>query len=141
MVQFQRITHTFAQKIRVLDTTLRDGEQTPGVKFSQQAKVEIVRALKKLGVDIIEAGSAINGKEERKAIAAVCAELGDNRMVSSFARARLEDVNAVLEAGAGRVSLVFPASDLHIKHKFRTSYRNEAIGRILKVVEKHECRC
>lgn len=128
-------THNFAQKVRTLDTTLRDGEQTPGVKFNREAKVSIARALKRLGVDIIEAGSAINGKEERKTIGAVCTEVGDNMKVSSFARALEKDVDAVVESGAGRVSLVFSASDLHIRNKLRTQDREEAAARILKTVE------
>ncbi len=135
MAQFAPPTHSFAQRIRTLDTTLRDGEQTPGVKFNKEAKVIIARALKKLGVDIIEAGSAINGKEERAAIRAVCEEVGDNLMISSFARALEKDVDMVVESGAGRVSLVFPASDMHIRNKLRTNDREEAAAKILKVVE------
>jgi len=96
---------------------LRDGEQTPGVVFNLAAKAQIASALKDIGVDIVEAGSACNGKSEKDSIQRVCEVLGDNKIVSSFARIRDGDVDAVVEAGAGRISLVYPASDCHIAGK------------------------
>ncbi|GAI05572.1 unnamed protein product, partial [marine sediment metagenome] len=54
--------------VKVLDTTLRDGEQTPGVALAPEQKLEVARALDDLGVDIIEAGAAITSEGERKAI-------------------------------------------------------------------------
>ena len=111
-------TH-FVKKPQVLDTTLRDGEQTSGVVFSPQSKLTLARELKRLGVDIIEAGSAINGKSEKEAISLVCEEFGSAN-VTSFARIKNVDIDAVVEAGAGRISLVFPASPIHINGKLRT---------------------
>jgi D-citramalate synthase len=130
----------FAKKIQVLDTTLRDGEQTPGVVFKPAVKASLAKELKRFGADIIEAGSAINGKSEKEAIRLVCEALGDNKCVSSFARIRNEDVDAVVEAGAGRISLVFPASNLHIEKKLRfrpddIEFHNKALAVILKSAE------
>ncbi len=132
-------TH-FVKKIQVLDTTLRDGEQTPGVVFKPAVKAALAKELKRFGADIIEAGSAINGKSEKDAIGLVCEALSSNKDVSSFARIRNEDVDAVIEAGAGRVSLVFPASDLHIEKKLKlrsgdTEFHQKALATILKSVE------
>lgn len=131
-MQFAPPRNNFAKKVRVLDTTLRDGEQTPGVSFSREAKVAIAKRLKDFGVDVIEAGSAINGKAERKTMEKVCEELGDNRMVASFARIKEGDIEAVAESGAGSICLVYPASDLHIREKLRCS-REEAVEKTARM--------
>ncbi|MFH1835881.1 MAG: 2-isopropylmalate synthase [Methanobacteriota archaeon] len=108
-----------AKKIRVLDTTLRDGEQTPGVSLTIDQKLEIARALDDLGVDVIEAGSAITSKGERESIKKVASE-GLSAEVSSFARIRRSDIDLALECGVDSVFLVAPTSDLHIKYKLKS---------------------
>lgn len=126
MSDLRKVKSNFAKRVGSLDTTLRDGEQTPGVTFSPQEKATIALALKSYGVDIVEAGSAINGESEREGIRKVCEAFGSNENVTSFARIKNVDVDAVVEAGAGRISLVFPASDLHISKKLKTDQEGGA---------------
>ncbi|MBI5680442.1 MAG: 2-isopropylmalate synthase [Methanobacterium sp.] len=103
---------------RILDTTLRDGEQTPGVSLTPDEKLRIAIKLDELGVDVIEAGSAITSEGEREGIKKVSSE-GLKAEICSFARAVKVDVDAALECDVESVHLVVPTSDLHIEHKLR----------------------
>ncbi|HHQ45142.1 MAG TPA: 2-isopropylmalate synthase [Candidatus Altiarchaeales archaeon] len=105
---------------KVLDTTLRDGEQTPGVTFTLEQKLNLAKALDDLGVDVIEAGSAITSEGERQAIKAVANE-GLNAEVSSFARILKKDLDYALECDVDSVFLVAPTSELHIEHKLKST--------------------
>ena len=109
---------TKIKKISWLDTTLRDGEQTPGVSFLVEDKEIIALALARLGVDIIEAGSAITSEGERMAIKAVVKTLRkagfDDIEIASYCRIRKEDIDFAFECGVTSIHLVVPASDLHI---------------------------
>lgn len=100
----------------VLDTTLRDGEQTPGVSLKSEEKLELARALDALGVDSIEAGSAITSQGEQQAIKEIAAA-GLNAEVSSYARIKKKDIDICIDCGVDCVFLVSPTSKLHIKHK------------------------
>ncbi len=104
--------------IRILDTTLRDGEQTPGVSLTPDEKLRIAIKLDELGVNVIEAGSAITSEGEREGIKKVVSE-GLSAEICSFARAVKIDVDAALECDVDSIHLVIPTSDLHIKHKLR----------------------
>lgn len=104
--------------VKILDTTLRDGEQTPGVSLTPDEKLRIAIKLDELGVDVIEAGSAITSEGEREGIKKVVSE-GLSAEICSFARAIKVDVDAALECGVDSVHLVVPTSDLHIEHKLR----------------------
>ncbi len=104
--------------LRILDTTLRDGEQTPGVLLAPGDKLAIARKLDELGVDIIEAGSAPTSEGERAAIKAV-AKAGLEAEISSYVRAVKADVDHALACDVDAVHLVVPLSDLHIKKKLR----------------------
>lgn len=104
--------------IRFLDTTLRDGEQTPGVSLLAKDKLLIARKLDALRVDVIEAGSAITSKGERKAIRAVANE-GLNAEICSYCRALNGDIDLALECDVDSIHLVVPVSDLHIKAKLK----------------------
>ncbi|MEM2878317.1 MAG: 2-isopropylmalate synthase [Candidatus Hadarchaeales archaeon] len=105
-----------ADRVSVLDTTLRDGEQTPGVSLTPDRKLDIARSLDELGVDIIEAGSAITSEGERKAIKLISRE-GLDAEICSFVRALKEDVDAAIECEVDSVHLVVPVSDMHIRYK------------------------
>jgi D-citramalate synthase len=105
-------------KARILDTTLRDGEQTPGVSLTPDEKLRMAIKLDELGVDIIEAGSAITSKGEREGIKKIAGE-GLSAEICSFARAVKVDVDAALECDVESVHLVVPTSDLHIEHKLK----------------------
>jgi len=105
-------------KVRVLDTTLRDGEQTPGVSLTPDEKLRIAVKLDSMGVNIIEAGSAITSPGEREGIKKITSE-GLSAEICSFARAVKGDIDAVLECDVDSVHLVVPTSDLHIEHKLK----------------------
>ncbi|AEF96853.1 2-isopropylmalate synthase [Methanotorris igneus] len=105
-------------KVRIFDTTLRDGEQTPGVSLTPNEKLEIALKLDELGVDVIEAGSAITSKGEREGIKLITRE-NLNAEICSFVRALPIDIDAALECDVDSVHLVIPTSDIHMKYKLK----------------------
>ncbi len=108
------------RRIKVLDTTLRDGEQTPGVALAPEQKLEIARALDDLGVDIIEAGAVITSEGERQAIKLI-SNAGLDAEICSLVRALRSDVDAALACDVDSVHLVVPTSDIHLKYKLKKS--------------------
>jgi len=108
------------KRVLVLDTTLRDGEQTPGVALSPEEKVKIAQALDSLGVDIIEAGSAITSEGERRAIKTI-SKAGLRAEICSFVRGLREDIDAARRCDVDSVHLVVPTSDIHIRYKLGKS--------------------
>ncbi len=120
-------------KIRFLDTTLRDGEQTPGVSLGLDEKVAIAQALDFLGVDVIEAGSAMTSEGERLSIKAV-ADFGLRAEICSYVRALSADIDTALGCDVDSVHLVVPVSDLHIRCKLKSD-RESVIDRAVKVTE------
>ncbi|MFH1821667.1 MAG: 2-isopropylmalate synthase [Methanobacteriota archaeon] len=106
------------RKVKVLDTTLRDGEQTPGVTLTPDQKLEIAKALDELGVDIIEAGAAMTSEGERKAIKLV-SSAGLDAEICSFARATKSDIDAALSCDVDSIHMVVPTSDIHLKYKLK----------------------
>lgn len=105
-------------RINFLDTTLRDGEQTPGVSLNPDEKLLIAQKLDLLGVDIIEAGSAITSEGERAAIKKIANE-GLKAEICSYCRIKKEDIDLALACDVDSIFLVAPVSDLHIKQKLR----------------------
>lgn len=119
--------------VRIFDTTLRDGEQTPGVSLTPDEKVRIARQLDKLGVDAIEAGFPIASKGERESVAAVAtADLSCETV--ALARANVADINSALDTGVECVHVFIATSDLHLKHKLKLS-REQVLERIAESVE------
>ena len=114
-------------KIRLLDTTLRDGEQAVGVIFTRWEKEQIAGLLAAIGIPAIEAGFPALGPEEKECVRAVAnANLkvkgdGPKLEVNAFARARREDVSAAAECGVHGVIISISTSDIHIERKFRHS--------------------
>ena len=110
------------RKIYIFDTTLRDGEQSPGVNLNTQEKVEIALQLEKLGVDRIEAGFPAASPGDLAAVNAV-AKAVRNATVIGLSRSREQDIDAVREALKARrirASIYFLAtSPIHRKHKLR----------------------
>jgi len=104
--------------VKILDTTLRDGEQTPGVSLTPEQKLQIARQLDILGVDVIEAGTAVISEGEQRGIKAIANE-GLKAEISSFARLLKGDIDAAIECDVDTVNLVAPVSDDHIKKKLR----------------------
>jgi 2-isopropylmalate synthase len=102
--------------IRVLDTTLRDGEQTPGVSLTPDEKLEIAVALDKLGVDVIEAGFPITSKGEQEGVRRI-AKAGLRAEVSGLARADRVDIDTAINCGVKGVHVFLGSSDIHLQHK------------------------
>ena len=119
--------------VQLLDTTLRDGEQAPGVSISPEEKVAIARALDRAGVAVIEAGSACTGAGEREGISQV-SDVGLSATVTSFCRGLQADVDLALDCDVDGVHLVLPASDRHLEGKVGTS-REANLDRTAELVE------
>ncbi|AEK20049.1 (R)-citramalate synthase [Methanococcus maripaludis] len=119
--------------VNIFDTTLRDGEQTPGVSLSPSEKLELAIKLDELGVNIIEAGSAITSKGEREAMKLVTGQ-NLNAEISSFVRALPVDIDAALSCDVDSVHLVVPTSDIHMTYKLRKS-REENLKDAMHAVE------
>ena len=106
--------------IKVLDTTLRDGEQTPGVSLTASEKFRIANQLDEIGIDYIEAGSAITSNGERESIKEITKQ-GFNAQILSFSRPLTVDIDYCLDCDVDAVNLVVPTSDLHIQDKLKTT--------------------
>jgi len=100
----------------ICDTTLRDGEQAPGVAFTTEEKVAIARMLDEIGVQEIEAGTPAMGRAECEAIGRIL-DLGLHARVLAWNRAVISDMDASLHCGVTAVSISLPVSDLQIKGK------------------------
>jgi 2-isopropylmalate synthase len=127
-------------RIRVFDTTLRDGEQTPGAALTVDEKVTVARQLARLRVDVIEAGFPAASPGEAEAVRRISAEVGsadDAPAIAALARCVPADVTvaaAALDPARKRQLHVFIAtSDIHITHKLRTS-REDVLERIRSCV-------
>ncbi|CAE6692784.1 MAG: 2-isopropylmalate synthase [Nitrospira sp.] len=123
--------------IRIFDTTLRDGEQSPGASMNVEEKLMIAKQLARLGVDIIEAGFAYSSPGDFEAVRRIALEV-EGPVVCSLARARPEDITRASEAlkGAQRVRIhtFLSTSDIHLKHQFRMT-RDEAKKRAVEMVQ------
>jgi 2-isopropylmalate synthase len=111
-----------SRRIQILDTTLRDGEQSPGIALQPHEKAEIAEQLERLGVDVIEAGFPGASPGDFEGVRAVAAAVGAPT-VAGFARTRREDIDAAGQALAGarrsRIHLVLATSALHMEKKLR----------------------
>ncbi|ELZ03538.1 (R)-citramalate synthase [Natrialba aegyptia] len=119
--------------VRLLDTTLRDGEQAPGVSLSPDEKVDLARGLERAGVAVIEAGSACTGAGERRAISRVT-DLDLDALVTSFCRGMRTDIDLALECAVDGVHIVVPSSDRHVEGKVGTS-REDNLATTAELVE------
>lgn len=117
------------KKIQIFDTTLRDGEQSPGASIEPERKIIIARQLAKLGVDIIEPGFAISSPGEFAAIQQISREL-QNVEICGFARAVKVDIDAAVkatqDAAKRRLHLFISSSDIHLSHQIRKT-RSEVV--------------
>src|SRR5712692_8319759 len=108
--------------VHIFDTTLRDGEQSPGFSMNVEEKLRLARQLEQLGVDVIEAGFPIASPGDLQAVRGVASEIRGCR-VAALARARKQDVDAALEAlqpaRQPRLHIFLATSDLHLRYKLR----------------------
>ena len=109
-----------SEKVLIFDTSLRDGEQSPGVAFNVQDKIEIARQLQRLGVDIIEAGFPASSPGDFEAVKAVVSDVRGTR-IAALARAVQRDVDAageaLKEATDPRIHVFLSTSDIHLMHQ------------------------
>ena len=104
------------RQVKLDDTTLRDGEQTAGVVFTNAEKVAIARMLDEIGVDQIEAGIPVMGGDEREVIEEI-AHLGLKASVLGWNRANVADIKTSIDCGVDAVAISLATSDIHIKTK------------------------
>ena len=111
-----------ADKVLIFDTSLRDGEQSPGVALTTSDKLEIARQLDKLGVDIIEAGFPITSAGDLEAVAAVAKEVREP-VIAALAHAQPNAVDAardaLKDAARPRIHVFLSVSDIHLMHQLR----------------------
>jgi 2-isopropylmalate synthase len=130
-------------KLKIFDTTLRDGEQTPGVNLNINEKLEIARQLEKVGVDIIEAGFAIASPGDFEAVKTVSESI-KNSKVASLCRAVEKDIDrayeAVKSAVSPRIHTFIATSDIHLKYKLRMT-ESEVLERAISMVKYAKKYC
>jgi len=112
--------HEKSRTIEIFDTTLRDGEQTPGISFTTEQKRTIARQLDKLGVDIIEAGTPITSKEEKEVVQLICDE-GLSAKICGLARILTRDIDACVDCGVDMIHIFVPSSEIQREHTTKMS--------------------
>ena len=131
------------RKIKVFDTTLRDGEQSPGCSMNLPEKLQMARALDALGVDIIEAGFAIASPEDFKSVEAI-SQTVRNCKVASLARCTQGDIDAAWNAVKGakypRIHVFLATSDIHMEYKLKMT-REQVLESIAKHVAYAKAYC
>jgi 2-isopropylmalate synthase len=117
-------------RVLIFDTTLRDGEQSPGISLNVAEKLEIAHQLARLGVDVIEAGFPIASPGDFEAVRAIAREV-DGPVIAGLARAHSADVEraaeAVRDAERPRIHTFISTSDIHIEHQLRST-RADVLG-------------
>ena len=132
------MTKTSGKNVVIYDSTLREGEQMPGVRFTTDQKVEIASMLIEAGVPQIEAGFAAVSEGERKAIRSIVS-LGGDAKILSLSRTKKEDIDAALSCDVDIILLFIATSDLHMKKKLKMSQGQvlDAIGSSVEYAKDH----
>src|SRR5437588_6628642 len=111
-------------RVLIFDTTLRDGEQSPGISLNTQEKLEIAQQLARLGVDIIEAGFPITSPGDFEAVEGIARSV-EGPVITGLARTHVADIdaawNAVRDAARPRLHTFISTSDIHIRHQLQTT--------------------
>ena len=140
--------------VRIFDTTLRDGEQSPGATMTSTEKLEIATALARLGVDVIEAGFPAASPNDQAAVSAIAEHVGGALVggrvseappiICALARATKPDIDkaweAIKSARYPRIHTFLATSDIHLEHKLRMS-RPEVLARVRTMVAYAKERC
>lgn len=124
--------------IKIFDTTLRDGEQSPGASMNTSEKIEIARQLVRLGVDVIEAGFPISSPGDFESVRRIGEEVGETAVVCALSRAIAKDIEVAADAlttsKRPRIHTGIGVSESHLKHKLKIS-RDEALERAIAAVK------
>jgi len=111
-------------RVLIFDTTLRDGEQSPGISLNTQEKLEIAQQLARLGVDVIEAGFPITSPGDFEAVREI-SRVVEGPVIAGLARTHVADIdaawNAVKDAARPRIHTFISTSDIHIRHQLQTT--------------------
>ena len=125
-----------SEKVLIFDTTLRDGEQSPGASMNLEEKVSIAKCLEELKVDIIEAGFPIASKGDFESVQAIASEIKDCQ-IAGLARAKHEDIetawNAIKKANNPRIHTFIATSPIHMQFKLKMS-EDQVLDRIKDTV-------
>src|SRR5438309_3943458 len=113
-----------ANRVRIFDTTLRDGEQSPGIALNKAEKLEIANQLARLGVDIIEAGVPITSPGDFEAVQAIAREV-HGPVICGLSRTSFQDIDAawkaIKDSERPRIHTFIATSDIHIERKLQTT--------------------
>ncbi|MDP9312862.1 MAG: 2-isopropylmalate synthase, partial [Chloroflexota bacterium] len=132
--------------VKIFDTTLRDGEQSPGATMTASEKLEVAKQLARLGVDIIEAGFPAASTGDWEAVHTIAKTVGtpDGPVIAGLARANKNDIErcwtAIKPAAKARIHTFMSTSDIHLEHQFRKS-RGEALELIGEMVTYARSLC
>ena len=108
------------KEIKIVDTTLRDGEQTAGVAFANHEKVTIAQTLSDMGIDQLEVGIPTMGGDEKATIKAIC-KRDLKASIMAWNRAVIADIEQSIDCGVDAVAISLSVSDIHIQHKLKKS--------------------
>jgi 2-isopropylmalate synthase len=132
-----------ADRVLIFDTTLRDGEQSPGISLNRAEKLEIAHQLARLGVDVIEAGFPITSPGDFESVEAIAREV-EGPVICGLARTSSQDIeaawNAVRDSQRPRIHTFLATSDVHIKHKLQTT-REDVKGQVRAAVAQARDFC
>src|SRR5680860_794427 len=132
-----------ANRVRIFDTTLRDGEQSPGISLNTQEKLEIAHQLGRLGVDVVEAGFPIASPGDFEAVQAIAREV-HGPVICGLARTGVQDIdaawNAVKDSERPRIHTFISTSDIHITHQLQTT-REDVKGQARAAVAHARSYC
>jgi len=125
-----------SQRVLIFDTTLRDGEQSPGISLNKQEKLEIAHQLARLGVDVIEAGFPITSPGDSESVQAIAREV-QGPVICGLARTSKQDIDAawhaVRDSERPRIHTFIATSDIHIERKLQTT-REDVKGQVRAAV-------
>ncbi|MBV9470538.1 MAG: 2-isopropylmalate synthase, partial [Abitibacteriaceae bacterium] len=131
------------EQVLIFDTTLRDGEQSPGATMNTQQKLQVARALVRLNVDIIEAGFPVASDGDFESVKAIANEI-EGPIICALARAKELDIQraweAVKEAPRKRIHIFLATSDIHLEKKLRLT-RDEALRLAVEMTQLASSFC
>ncbi len=142
-VRYRKGLWTERARITVFDTTLRDGEQSPGCSMNQQEKLRLAHQLDRLGVDVIEAGFPIASEGDFESVKAIAAVVR-RPIIAGLARACRPDIEraweALKEAARPRIHVFLATSDIHLQYKLRIT-RDQCVAQAREAIRLAKSLC